>query len=504
MNDHLILVVDGEIDGSNPDIGSIEQQKDRIRRRIRQAREQSQPLVIHFHGGLVSQQGGISTADVLDKTYSRQEVVTLFAIWPTDIIHVIKNNLDEIFSIQLARKALRWLLKRYGKRTIEGQTQKGLKTMSFDDDQWLKEELSRARPFEALDELATGLEAEWTSVEESKLIEEMSNDPEIQALLDSTFEAATSLTPDLVKNNYPSQLNTTDNATLEAARLAHQLRPGILIEDADSGATNKSLSKWVSRVKFKANWMAVAARIIANVIERKLKGTAHTWYATLVEEFIRNFYGDWVAEKVWSVMKKDARDAFEPGGNTFGRFLLDQLNQQNVRPRIVLSAHSAGSIFAAHLIENDISSEGYDVIWVAPAINYQSFSDLLTNHQAKIRNFRMFAMKDHLEKSDILIRNYAFLYPSSLLYLVSGICEEEVDQAILGMHRFYRDDYRIPSSRREYVHQVREYLNGGENRVVWSNSSLGDGLNSSAVDHGDFDTEEETLKSISHILREGF
>ena len=121
----------------------------------------------------------------------------------------------------------------------------------------------------------------------------------------------------------------------------------------------------------------------------------------------------------------------------------------------------------------------------------------------------MFAMKDQLERDDTLVGNLAFIYPSSLLYLVSGICEREdgksvADQSILGMHRYYLSSYRIPRKRKEAIEAIKKYLDEGENRVIWSETCQGKGLNSLAVDHGDFDTEPETLKSVSHILGNGF
>src|SRR5690606_6616157 len=92
-----------------------------------------------------------------------------------------------------------------------------------------------------------------------------------------------------------------------------------------------------------------------------------------------------------------------------------------------------------------------DVIFLAPAITYQSFNRLRKDLSDSITNFRMYCMQDSFELEDQVwgqtrdLRR--LIYPSSLLYLVSGILEsyetergeiiDEADVPLLGMQRYF-------------------------------------------------------------------
>ncbi len=184
-------------------------------------------------------------------------------------------------------------------------------------------------------------------------------------------------------------------------------------------------------------------------------------------------------------MKNDAADAFGTEEDAFGTYLLGELDALATRPRVLLSAHSAGAVYATRLIVNDSSPEGFDLGWVATVVNYTQFAELLKNHGSKIRNFRMFGMKDSLEKADTLVGKQKWIYPRSLLYFVSGVCERDArdrritDQCIPSMQRYCNGGYQIPRDRRIEVEEVRSFLNGGSNRVVWSIANDGLGISAS-------------------------
>ena len=130
--------------------------------------------------------------------------------------------------------------------------------------------------------------------------------------------------------------------------------------------------------------------------------------------------------------------------------------------RITLVGHSTGAIYIANWLKhagNYLPDLKHDVVFLAPAINYAEFADLLAAQKARIGNFRMFAMQDALERDDQLWGGdeevpdgkdwRRFIYPSSLLYLVSGILEsavmpdgtivDEPDMPIVGMARFFEN-----------------------------------------------------------------
>ncbi len=163
-----------------------------------------------------------------------------------------------------------------------------------------------------------------------------------------------------------------------------------------------------------------------------------------------------------------------------------------------------------------------DVIFWAPATTYYEFAQTLSRSQHQIANFRMFSMCDDLEIKDQLIGKDMdianeedwkhYIYPSSLLYLVSGILESRLgaqgelidspDEPILGMHRFFGDQFNEMSE----VMQVKQWLASKANCLVWSITAAEnpDGMRCDCNDHGSFSYDEKTLASLKHILNHGF
>jgi hypothetical protein len=53
-------------------------------------------LVVHFHGGLVSAQGGIDRAEHLMEYYKDLNAYQVFFVWESGLLEVLSNNLGEI------------------------------------------------------------------------------------------------------------------------------------------------------------------------------------------------------------------------------------------------------------------------------------------------------------------------------------------------------------------------------------------------------------------------
>ncbi len=160
---------------------------------------------------------------------------------------------------------------------------------------------------------------------------------------------------------------------------------------------------------------------------------------------------------------------------------------------------------------NDQSDRKYDVIFLAPAVTFTLFAEVIIQRSAKISNLRMFAMADKNERKDDLVNAVPWLYPSSLLYLVSGVCERDangnsvVDQALVGMHRFYSVDYKVPTVRASEINTVRQYFAQAPNSIFWSvTTSQTAGQLTESVDHGFFDNDPKTIESIRHLIEHGY
>jgi hypothetical protein len=121
-----------------------------------------------------------------------------------------------------------------------------------------------------------------------------------------------------------------------------------------------------------------------------------------------------------------------------------------------------------------------------------------------IKSFRMFTMRDELERKDpVLGPGTAAIYPSSLLYLISGVLEDQdgnafPDAPLLGMQRFLGEDSSWLSDEKQIaaVRKVKTFLKATDS-VVWSTVEGQAGLSSSAVAHGGFDDDPPTIKSVT-------
>jgi hypothetical protein len=247
--------------------------------------------------------------------------------------------------------------------------------------------------------------------------------------------------------------------------------------------------------------------IALRVIGRYRHGREHGFQATIVEELLREFYGDLVGATIWGMMKKDGADHFVPG-----HLGLELLNALTVvaDQSVLITGHSAGSIWATELLRAAPlipKMQKIDLIFLAPAVRVSEFANALGIGGAFISRFRMYAMSDALERADpVLGPGTGFVYPSSLLYLVSGLFEETngeaaVDAPILGMQRFFPAGQAAkwvtdPSEKAAFA-SVADFLRFHSNSAVYSKFNGGAGLWTEADSHGGFDDEQHTLESVA-------
>lgn len=117
----------------------------------------------------------------------------------------------------------------------------------------------------------------------------------------------------------------------------------------------------------------------------------------------------------------------------------------------------------------------------------------------------MFAMSDALERADCLLGpKLGFIYPSSLLYLVSGLFEQVeadglVDAPLVGMQRFLSSDSVWLEDKKEgpSLKAVQAFLSDGPNKTVFSKAQGAAGLNCDSTSHGGFDDNPATLASVA-------
>lgn len=484
-----ILIKNGQLQDDSL-IGSITEQQQRIQYLINKAAQEDKPLLIHLHGGLVSRGKGESIVDRLAPVYGNAGAVPLFFVWQTGLIETIQANYKEIFQRALSRWGIKFIKRRLRKNnprlvSIKSISQNPKETEittidieKIDNEKIINEELANYE----LDHIAQRL---WDEYNDSVKNDELLDTGLPIKRASEEFNRAISVHSD----------------TAEAETLKHELF---------KVPQEVSLLGWQSVISIvKRNIIVALIRATINVINRFRNQTHHGFQATVMEELSREIHGDKFGALIWNLMKSDAKQAFEEGEQYSGSWLLTCLENAPVKPRVMLVGHSAGSIFICEMLKQKLANITFEIAFLAPAITYREFYQTLALAENKISEFRMFAMYDELEKRDDLINVIPYLYPSSLLYLVSGILESKVDEPILGMERFYSHLYGGINQDIEILDRVRNFLDKREDRIVWSRSNNGPGLRSNSADHGNFDETDktmdgETIESICHIIIHGF
>jgi hypothetical protein len=172
----------------------------------------------------------------------------------------------------------------------------------------------------------------------------------------------------------------------------------------------------------------------------------------------------------------------------------------------------------------------FDIILMAPASTMEFYA---SNFVSRVRGIRIFQMNDATEQQDHLMSKdvgptdpsiLGRVYPRSLLYLVSGICEYFEGQGGSGRHAFDGDDMPILGMDRFYD-QPAVFPQGDYPNVVQTASQFtvapppaptkfvrvlsptpttpNDGYRSTAEKHGNFPGDGPTMDSVRVCFQQG-
>ncbi|MBK7389241.1 MAG: hypothetical protein IPI23_09300 [Bacteroidetes bacterium] len=111
-------------------------------------------------------------------------------------------------------------------------------------------------------------------------------------------------------------------------------------------------------------------------------------------------------------------------------------------------------------------------------------------------------MNDQFETHDRLV---PYFYTHSLLYLISGILEDEgkeFDAYILGLQRHIIGNYPYDSAQ-ELINTNQFLFEATTNRIAFSqtDATTPDGMKTKSVSHGGFDDDNDTIESIKYFLK---
>lgn len=461
------------------------------------------PLLIHVHGGLVKEKAGLQIARRLSgrgpHAYNPPaDYEQLYIVWRSGLLDTLTTNWRELHRRdRLYRALLGKLIAFVGRKLGVRLSLPGEEAELLGDDRIEVERrlsMPGPRPFEELDLAAESESAQVSALSDEEFAQELESelaaDPSLVAVAQDIAAALSPAAEDL------SFAGNSRDGREALSRLdpeiAGELRRAFVTQSLAEGFGFTVLRKLVYH----------GARIGKRVWRRIRSGRDHGPHATIVEEILRELYGDHIGSAFWTLMKNDTSDHFE---GRFGSQLLDLIEASPER-KIVLIGHSAGGIFVCHMLRawaKRQSGRKADVVLMAPAVRARLFAETLADAGDKIDRFRMFCLDDQRERDDALFgERLGFLYPSSLLYIVSGLFEDDdqephVDAPLLGMERFRRwRGGALGRGEDEVAAEVAQFLQSVQDSQVFAPADNGPGLRSDARTHGGVDDDPLTLESI--------
>ncbi len=431
-------------------------------------------LVMHFHGGLVSERAGVNIARKMVPVYEAAGAVPLTFVWETGLVETFRDNLSNITSTALYQKLLKWLLRRVAQRFggFEGRGARVPIPMSNIDD-----ELKKSRPFASYDDPTTGKGASargGVAVTENDL-----------GILKADLEA-----------EFQEDISGDNNVVAEIEVLSKRSH--------DAGS--RGLIEGLGTAKMLA---AIAYR----VIRRHIRGRDHGFYPTVVEELLRELYLADLGAWVWGRMKDKAKAMWLPNNGLSGEechvgsYMLQKiaaLQKNRSDFRVDLVGHSAGSIAICEMLRSSatpgLAIRVNTIAFLAPAGRSELGVAELARHTDRFKQFRCFTMDDQYEREDQMIPG---LYTRSLLYFISGVLEpDEVDAPIMGMtrHATGQDPFKTgPAADWAAFMTAQQRLVLADSSVL--DPSSGVGRRSSSRTHGGFDDDGPTLESLTALLK---
>ena len=475
-----------------------------------QATAPASGLVLHFHGGLVSEKCGRGIANFLAYKYVEAKAYPVFFVWESGLIESISNNLNDIKADpafrELSKKVAEWALKKLGGHVgLKGAPGQAIneQLLRKEFDAWFAGTLPAPPVTDEGTVVPTAGIKGAAGLDENDLTADieagLDGDPDFQDAIQKLYNAHAGITV--------ATRGTGPTAVARNVLVDEQARRALFPADT---ATTRGALVWLAVAKF-------VAKIVIAVIKRYAKGRAHGMYCTIVEEVLRAAYMDKAGATIWNQMKKNTTDAFGDDDACCGTAVFKELAKLHgagkTFSKITLVGHSTGAVYICQFLDavaKVLPNLTFDIVFLAPAVRHERFAAALSAHRHRIAGIRMFGMMDSLESADVLV---PIIYTRSLLYFVSGLLEghvegaaweDDVDAPVVGMQRYIDDTATFNPDDFFEVDKVRQFLASVTNSTVWSESSMGPGLSSKSHKHGDFDNEDETVNSLCWIIEQGF
>jgi hypothetical protein len=221
---------------------------------------------------------------------------------------------------------------------------------------------------------------------------------------------------------------------------------------------------------------------------------------------------DWMIErslafplrKIWGEMKENGRLASDHRDGLgamqlLAKYIRDAGKSGGKDWELHVVAHSAGSIFFAHMLRHvlDLGLPLKTAQFLAPAVEVAVFKDKVfaPASQGKCPLPTLYLLSDQAERDDTV--GGQLVYGKSLLYLVSNACEKQRGAPILGMESFLRKDKDLKAA---YAGSdaagLPHLIIAGEKREPEG----GERTSSQSGSHGGFDNDVATMNSVLYRI----
>lgn len=221
---------------------------------------------------------------------------------------------------------------------------------------------------------------------------------------------------------------------------------------------------------------------------------------------------DWMIErslafplrKIWGEMKENGRLASDHRDGLGAMQLLAGYIREAGKAggkdwELHVVAHSAGSIFFAHMLRHvlDLGLPLKSVQFLAPAVEVGVFKDKVfaPASQGRCPLPTLYLLSDQAERDDTV--GGQLVYGKSLLYLVSNACEKQRGAPILGMESFLQKDKDLKAAYAGHDAAGQPHL------VIAGQKEEPEGketASSQSGSHGGFDNDVATMNSVLYRI----
>jgi hypothetical protein len=520
---HALYLRDGEYDGMTRDDVAATFAAFR-------AQTATNRLALFFHGGLVDKASGQQGAANEFEKY-KDVVFPLFFIWESGIREVLVHHLPLIFAETIFGRIVDHATDLLTSKLSQAQGAQHRKGTALD----VKLDLADTTP-EKLVLTSADIDAFMLAIKNDEQIQHEAvaiarSSNSVDALMPTTtISGALQLSPRTYMS--PEVVSAVRGAYAQASRRNLGTAEKLDALPFDLGGAIEA-----------AGVIAKAAEpVVINCVKRLVAQRHHGVPCTIVEEVLRALYLANTGSSIWEEMKRETEDAFGAdsamyGGTAVVEELCAQLKQKPGTP-VTLVGHSTGAIYIGNFLRHvDIAlrAQGdtttmFDVILMAPASTMDFYA---ANYASRVRGIRIFQMNDATEQQDHLMSKdvgptdpsiLGKVYPRSLLYLVSGVCEYFEGEEGSGPHAFDADDMPILGMDRFYaqssIFTPGDYPSVGQARTQFAVAppteptkyvrvlsptapTPDDGYRSTALKHGNFPGDGPTMNSIRVCFKHG-